>query len=239
MALSVTGRRAALPAVSLMVLGALALTGCGAAQQSGEATQQSGRAATGDAPPSSVPSPAASTAKSPTAAAKPGIASPSAAQAKPAAAPTKVEIPVIGVRSPLIKLGLRPNRSLEVPPDGPGAPAGWYSGSPSPGETGPAVLLGHVNATGGGPGVFADLRALKNGAEIKVTREDGSTARFAVYRAAAYSKNSFPTLEVYGNTKASELRLITCDGYDPATGEFDDNYVVYAKLTNLATAKAR
>ena len=35
------------------------------------------------------------------------------------------------------------------------------------------------------------------------------------------------------------LHLITCDGYDPATGEFDDNYVVYAKLTNLATAKAR
>lgn len=222
--------RAALPAVSLLVLGALALTGCGAAEQSGGA-------ATGGAPPSSVPSATASTAQSPTAAAKPGIASPSA-QAKPAAAPTTVGIPAIGVRSPLVRLGLRPNRSLEVPPDGPGAPAGWYSGSPSPGETGPAVLLGHVNATGGGPGVFADLRALKNGTEIKVTREDGSTARFAVYRAAAYSKNSFPTLEVYGNTAASELRLITCDGYDPATGEFDDNYVVYAKLTNLATAKA-
>jgi sortase (surface protein transpeptidase) len=141
-----------------------------------------------------------------------------------------VDIPVIGVRSPLVKLGLRPNRSLEVPPDGPGAPAGWYSGSPSPGETGPAVLLGHVNATGGGPGIFADLRALRSGAEIKVTRADGSTAAFAVYRSAAYRKNGFPTLEVYGNTKGSELRLITCDGYDPATGEFDDNYVVYAKL---------
>lgn len=220
--------QAALSAVSLLVLAALALTGCGAA-------------ATGEAPPSSAPSAAASgqasgrasgKAESPTAAPKPAGQSPapSPPQKKPAAAPATAEIPVIRVKSPLIKLGLRPNRSLEVPPDGPGAPAGWYSGSPSPGETGPAVLLGHVNATGGGPGVFADLRALKNGAEIKVTREDGSTASFAVYRAAAYSKNSFPTLEVYGNTKASELRLITCDGYDAATGEFDDNYVVYAKL---------
>ena len=221
--------RAALPTVSLMVLGSLALTGCGAAAPGGE-------------PPSSGPTATASgKAKSPTAAAKPAVTSPapSPSMAKPAAAPTTVEIPVIGIRSPLIKLGLRPNRSLEVPPDGPGAPAGWYSGSPSPGATGPAVLLGHVNATGGGPGVFAGLRALKNGAEINVTREDGSKAQFAVYRAAAYSKNSFPTLEVYGNTKGSELRLITCDGYDPGTGEFDDNYVVYAKLTNLATAKAR
>lgn len=214
-----------------MMLAALALTGCGAA-------------ATGDAPPSSVPS-AAATDKAPgqasgeventTAAPKPAGPSPTPSQKKPAAAPATVEIPDIGVRSPLIKLGLRPNRSLEVPPDGPGAPAGWYSGSPSPGAIGPAVLLGHVNATGGGPGVFADLRALKNGADIRVTREDGSTASFAVYRAAAYSKNSFPTVEVYGNTKASELRLITCDGYDPATGEFDDNYVVYAKLMDPAT----
>jgi sortase (surface protein transpeptidase) len=129
-----------------------------------------------------------------------------------------------------MKLGLRDNGSLEVPPDGPGAPAGWYSGSPSPGETGPAVLLGHVNATDGGPGVFADLRRLKPGAEIRVQRADGSTAVFTVTRAAAYRKDNFPTFEVYGNTKGPELRLITCDGYDPATGLFNDNYVVYAKL---------
>ena len=129
-----------------------------------------------------------------------------------------------------MKLGLRDNGSLEVPPDGPGAPAGWYSGSPSPGETGPAVLLGHVNATDGGPGVFADLRRLQSGAEIRVHRADGSTAVFTVTRAAAYRKDNFPTFEVYGNTKGPELRLITCDGYDPATGLFNDNYVVYAKF---------
>ncbi len=35
---------------------------------------------------------------------------------------------------------------------------------------------------------------------------------------------------MYGNTEGSELRLITCDGYDPFTGAFDDYYVVYAKL---------
>jgi LPXTG-site transpeptidase (sortase) family protein len=130
--------------------------------------------------------------------------------------------------------GLRQITSHEVPPDGPGAPAGWYSGSPSPGETGPAVLLGHVNATGGGPGVFADLRGLKAGDEIKVQRADHSLAVFAVARTAAYSKSDFPTVEVYGNTKGPELRLITCDGYDPATGLFDDNYVVFAKLKSKA-----
>ncbi|MFW6188148.1 MAG: sortase domain-bontaining protein, partial [Actinomycetota bacterium] len=90
--------------------------------------------------------------------------------------------------------------------------------------------LGHVNATDGGPGVFAGLRSLAPGDRIEVTREDGTTAVFAVDRGEAYAKDAFPTLEVYGNTAGPELRLITCDGHDPATGLFDDNYVVYAKL---------
>ena len=144
--------------------------------------------------------------------------------------PTGLEIPSTGTRSELLSLGLRTNRTLEVPPDGPGAPAGWFNGSPTPGERGPAVLLGHVNATDGGPGVFADLRALKPGDRIRISRADGSTAQFQVQRGEQYGKNSFPTLEVYGNTDGSELRLITCDGFDPATGLFEDNYVVYATL---------
>ncbi|MFW6187443.1 MAG: class F sortase, partial [Actinomycetota bacterium] len=69
-----------------------------------------------------------------------------------------VRIPGTGTDSGLLHLGLRDNGSLEVPPGDPGAPPAWYDGSPTPGEVGPAVLLGHVNATDGGPGVFAGLR---------------------------------------------------------------------------------
>jgi sortase (surface protein transpeptidase) len=144
--------------------------------------------------------------------------------------PVSFSIPVIGAGSDLLSLGLRENGSLEVPPDGPGAPASWYNDSPTPGERGPSVLLGHVNATDGGPGVFADLRSLKPGDQIEVKRADGSTAVFAVTRGEQYPKAEFPTQEVYGNTEGAEIRLITCDGYDPATGEFDDNYVIYAEL---------
>jgi sortase (surface protein transpeptidase) len=127
-------------------------------------------------------------------------------------------------------LGLGDDGTLEVPPDEPGAPAAWFKGSPTPGELGPAVIYGHVNATDGGPGVFADLRKLEKGDLIEVTREDGTTAVFAADRGEQYSKASFPTEKVYGNTEGAELRLITCDGYDGRTGRFDDNYVVYAKL---------
>jgi hypothetical protein len=144
--------------------------------------------------------------------------------------PVSLNIPAIGKQSALLQVGLRANGSLEVPPDGPTAPAGWYNGSPTPGERGPAVLLGHVNAVGGGPGVFANLRRLKSGDTIEVARADGTTAVFEFYRGEPFPKDAFPSQKVYGDTEGSELRVITCDGYDPATGLFDDNYVVFAKL---------
>ncbi|CEA09769.1 Sortase family protein [Arthrobacter saudimassiliensis] len=150
----------------------------------------------------------------------------------PASAPVSLRIPATGTESDLLQLGLRGDGTLEVPPEGPGSPAGWYTDSPAPGARGPAVLLGHVNATGGGPGVFADLRRLAPGDRIEITREDGTTAVFQMDRGEQYGKDSFPTLEVYGNTEGSELRLITCDGYDPATGTFEDNYVVFASLAD-------
>ncbi|WP_223253145.1 sortase domain-bontaining protein [Arthrobacter sp. AFG7.2] len=224
-----SGRRGGLRAATAAgVLLLLTLAGCG--------TESSGMSDAGTPPSAS----AAASAPPTTAAASPPVQAPAGQAAAPATAgpavlarsePVTLEIPVIGVRTDLLKLGLRENGSLEVPEDtGNGAPASWYNGSPTPGERGPSVMLGHVNSPNGRGGVFADLRKLTPGAEVNVIRADGSTAVFTVDRGALYSKTEFPTLEVYGNTTGSELRLITCDGYDPATGLFDDNYVIYAKL---------
>ena len=208
------------------VLLLLTLAGCGAGNNGtldvGSPPSVSSAPSTATAPGSAVPAPPASKA-----AAAPAVAEPAVL---PRSEPVTRAIPAVGVRTNLLKLGLRENGSLEVPPTGSGAPASWYNGSPTPGERGPSVMLGHVNALGGARGVFADLRKLTPGTEINVSRADGSTAVFTVDRGTLYSKNEFPTLEVYGNTPGAEIRLITCDGYDPATGLFDDNYVIYAKL---------
>ncbi|WP_394249753.1 class F sortase [Arthrobacter pityocampae] len=237
----VTGHRwgVTAPAVAALLL----LTACGGADTpaaaptssasqsaSSSASPSAGQgAATPSTAPTTTPSPAPSAPSSTPSAPSPAP-TPSLPAVLPASTPVTLEIGTIGVRTDLMKLGLRENRSLEVPPGEPGSPAGWYTESPTPGERGPAVLLGHVNATDGGKGVFADLRALKTGDRMGVIREDGTTAVFEFQRGEAYGKDEFPTLEVYGNTPGSELRLITCDGYNPETGEFDDNYVVYATL---------
>lgn len=150
--------------------------------------------------------------------------------ALPRSEPVTLRLPSTGMTTDLMSLGLQSDGTLEVPPGEPGSPAGWYNQSPTPGERGPAVVLGHVNATDGGPGVFASLRDLGTGDTIEVTRKDGSVATFVFQQGEQYAKDAFPTMKVYGNTDGPELRLITCDGYDPETGNFDDNYVVYATL---------
>ncbi|WP_159802751.1 class F sortase [Arthrobacter zhaoguopingii] len=228
-----TGRRwgFAAPAAAVILL----LAGCGGTPAASGPETSPPPTSTSSPSPSAAPGTPAPTADSPapaetTAPTKAPAPAPQAPAVLAASPPLSLSIPAIGATSELLRLGLRADETLEVPPDGPGAPASWYTESPTPGERGPAVLLGHVNATDGGKGVFAGLRALKPGDLVSVAREDGTTAEFQVLRGEAYAKDAFPTAKVYGNTPGAELRLITCDGYDPATGEFDDNYVVYAAL---------
>lgn len=222
------GRRAGLMpwAAAALVL----LAGCAAPNtETGPPQVPSSAPAGGSSSAPAVPSPPGS---APADTEGAGAGGPNLPSVLPASAPVSLRIPATGTESDLLQLGLRGDGTLEVPPEGPGSPAGWYTDSPAPGARGPAVLLGHVNATGGGPGVFADLRRLAPGDRIEITREDGTTAVFQMDRGEQYGKDSFPTLEVYGNTAGSELRLITCDGYDPATGTFEDNYVVFASLAD-------
>ncbi|WAP52086.1 sortase [Arthrobacter sp. ATA002] len=221
------GRRGGLPAAAASgILFLLSLAGC--ASEIADVGPSPSASASASAEASITAPPQASSAPPPTA---PNIPADEQLPVLDESDPVTLSIPSIGVRTELLHLGLRGNGSLEVPEDtGSGTPASWYNGSPTPGERGPSVMLGHVNALGGNTGVFADLRKLTPGAEINVYRDDGSVAVFTVERGALYSKNEFPTVEVYGNTPGAELRLVTCDGYDPATGLFDDNYVIYAKL---------
>lgn len=145
-----------------------------------------------------------------------------------AATPVRLQIPVIGVDSDLMGLALQTDGTLEVPPTG--FPAGWYTGAPTPGELGPAIIAGHVD-WGGEPGVFFDLQDLAPGDEITVTRQDGSTALFRVDRVERFTKDQFPTELVYADLDHAGLRLITCGGdFDRGARSYEDNLVVFARL---------
>ena len=181
-----------------------------------------------EATPSSEGAAPSSSAEEP--AEEPDAAAPEAG-VLPAAVPTRVRVPSLDVDSPLMELGLQEDGTVEVPPTGEGSPAGWYRNSPTPGERGPAILLGHVGNAHGRLGVFGRLEELGPGDVVEVDREDGTTAVFTVDRAVSYERADFPKDEVYGNTDDAQLRLITCEDYSAWTGRWEANHVVYARLT--------
>jgi sortase (surface protein transpeptidase) len=169
---------------------------------------------------------APTTVPSPDAAAPAPTATPAAAVAMSRSVPVRLRIPAIGVDSSLMHLGLKSNGTLGTPP---GAfPAGWFTGGPTPGEIGPAIIVGHVRYVT--PGVFARLTDLRPGDAIMVERRDGRTADFRVTRLAHFAKSAFPTRRVYGNIDHAGLRLITCGGLDAETNVFEENVVVFADL---------
>ena len=139
-------------------------------------------------------------------------------------------LPEIGASAPIIDLDLRSDKRMEVPDNG--TDAGWFTGSPTPGELGPAVIAAHVTHRSK-PAVFFDLGGMDEGDPIEVTREDGTTATFEVTEVGQYPKSDFPSEKVYGSVDRAALRLITCGGVlDGETGSHVDNVVVYAQLTD-------
>jgi sortase (surface protein transpeptidase) len=139
--------------------------------------------------------------------------------------PLRLAIPAIGVHTRLVRLGLTPQGTLQVP--GNTAEAGWYTGGPRPGQLGPAVIAGHIDSYNG-PAVFYQLRLLRPGDLVYVRRVGGSRVVFRVYAERKFAKERFPTSLVYGGTPDAELRLITCGGsFDYATGSYLSNVVVF------------
>lgn len=142
--------------------------------------------------------------------------------------PTSIAIPSLDVSSSLAELGLNPDGTVEVPARF--EQAGWYAFGARPGQKGSAVVLGHVDSRAG-PAVFAEVHTLAKDATIEIGRADGSTLTFAVERIEQHAKTRFPTEDVYYPTLEPGLRLVTCGGdFDPNSGHYEDNVIVYARL---------
>ncbi|MEV7065179.1 class F sortase [Streptomyces collinus] len=144
--------------------------------------------------------------------------------------PVRLLIPAIGVDTPVIRLGLAADGTVQVPPVTAHDRAGWYRHSPTPGRTGPSVLLGHVTVGPYGDGVFRHLDRLRRGERITARLENGTAAEFAVTAVRTVPKTDFPADDVYGDVGRPELRLITCGGARTGDG-YADNVIVFAALS--------
>ncbi|WP_221353252.1 class F sortase [Streptomyces beigongshangae] len=144
--------------------------------------------------------------------------------------PVGLRIPAIRVDTRVMRLGLDPDGAMQVPPVEADDRAGWYRHSPTPGQVGPSVIVGHVTVGAYGDGVFRHLARLRRGDAIVARLENGTSARFAVSGVRTVAQADFPTEDVYGDVGRPELRLITCGG--PRSGDgYRDSVIVFAALS--------
>jgi LPXTG-site transpeptidase (sortase) family protein len=144
----------------------------------------------------------------------------------------RIAIREIRVDAPVTPVGLDSDGWVDAPPPEDPNLAGWFTGAVSPGETGTAVIDGHVD-NAQGPAVFYGLGSLKKGSHIEVQRRDRKTAVFEVYGIKVFEKQNFPGNRVYSSTGKPELRVITCGGGFSKQHGYAGNVVVFARLIDV------
>lgn len=153
---------------------------------------------------------------------------PSQPQALGHSEPIRLRIAKVGINTTALSVGRKADNTMQVPtrPD----TVGWYKDAPTPGELGPAIIVGHVDSPKG-PAVFWRLRELVPGDIVEIDRADGKTVKFKIDQVKQFAQDNFPTVEVYGNIEHSGIRLITCGGvFDRQSRHYSHNTVVFGSL---------
>lgn len=145
--------------------------------------------------------------------------------------PVRMKIPAMGVDRKVARLGLAKGGKMLKLPKKPKRP-GWFDRSVTPGELGPVIVVGYIDAGIRGPGAFERLHKLGRGDSITMTRKDGVVATYRVDRIKSYPPARLPVRKVYGASRSPVLRIITCGG-SLTKGARPTNVVVYANLTGI------
>ena len=139
--------------------------------------------------------------------------------------PVAIEIPAIHVVAEVVETGVDPESLQMAIPASP-AEVGWYEFGPRPGEPGSAVLAGHVDVAGYGPGAFFELDRLAPGNEVVIHMSDGSTREFEVIETTRVPKEDLDVDAVFQNSGPARVTLITCGGaFNQTERTYLDNVV--------------
>jgi LPXTG-site transpeptidase (sortase) family protein len=142
-------------------------------------------------------------------------------------APIALEIPSIDVVSQVIPVGVDADQQVVIPEDI--SQVGWYRFGATPGTgVGSSVIVGHRDGRNFGVGAFYDLERLDVGDPISLTNEAGERVTYQVTGVESVKKAKLPFRELFRETGAETLTLISCIGYyEPGVG-YEANIIVSA-----------
>jgi Sortase domain len=143
----------------------------------------------------------------------------------PITAPVDIAIDALGVRAPVVAVGVESDGQLQIPDE---RHAGWYQFGAAPGRSGATVIAAHVNWHHV-DGPFVRLRELEPGAVVVLILDDGSQRSYQVVERQQFPKDGLPADRIWTHDGPETLVLITCGGtFNPAIRRYRDNVVVFA-----------
>lgn len=138
-----------------------------------------------------------------------------------------LSIPSIGVDAQIQAVGRAQSGNMAVPTNF--ADVGWYRHGPLPGESGNAVIAGHLDTGRGKPAVFYNLKDLRVGESVFVVK-GGERLEFKVREIALVDYYNPPLEKIFGPSDSPQLNIITCDGtWIPEQKTYDQRLVVYTE----------
>jgi LPXTG-site transpeptidase (sortase) family protein len=149
----------------------------------------------------------------------------------PASNPRYIAIPAIGIgNTPILKLGLLSSGAMETPDNI--YETGWYDRSALPGAKGAMFIYGHVSSWTA-DGIFFNLKKLKAGNNVTITRGDNTTLTYRVVSIKIYLYDKVDMNKVLAPIDPDKpgLNIMTCTGkIITGTSEFNERLVVFTEL---------
>lgn len=141
-------------------------------------------------------------------------------------APYTLSIQRIGVKAPVLPVGLTEDNDMDINDDM--HTTAWYKYGPKPGEIGSAVIAGHYGWRDGQGSIFNNLHSLKRGDELSVRDESDKVITFVVKELRRYAMDADASDVFTSTDNTAHLNLITCDGaWNASRQTYSDRLVVF------------
>lgn len=142
--------------------------------------------------------------------------------------PKLLRLPAVGIEAAFEYVGLTPEGAMDVPkhPDR----VAWYQLGPRPGQSGNAVIAGHVDWAGR-VRAFWWLNRLGPGDLVEIIDQNDKSYSFVIQWKRMFNASAAPVQEIFASSTVPEITLITCGGvFDPQTKQYLSRLVVRAAL---------
>jgi hypothetical protein len=142
--------------------------------------------------------------------------------------PTQLVIAAVGLRMPIVPVGVAADGEMALPPSP--ATAGWYRYGAQPGDPeGATVIAGHLDEPWFGTGPLGRLRHVSPGDTV-VVQAGSSSRRYVVVDVQAVAKARLDLATIFRVDGPPSLHIVTCGGrFDPTLRRYDENVVVIAR----------